>query len=60
VRNFGVRFAEQAWPGDELTYTAVVVARREENGERLVDRELACTRQKGDGHLRGWATVHIP
>jgi acyl dehydratase len=60
LRRFGVRFKEQAWPGDELTYTAVVTSRREEDGERLVDLELTCTRQTGGTHLQGWATVAVP
>jgi acyl dehydratase len=59
LRNFAVRFKEQAWPGDELTYTAVVTDRREEGGERLLDLELACTRQTGGVHLQGRATVAI-
>jgi acyl dehydratase len=60
VRKFGVRFKEQAWPGDELTYAGAVVERREENGERLVDLELTCIRQTGGIHLTGWATVVVP
>jgi acyl dehydratase len=60
IRKFGVRFKEQAWPGDELTYAGAVVERREENGERLVDLELTCTRQTGGIHLSGWATVVVP
>ena len=56
LRRFKVQFREQAWPGDELTYSGAVVAVREEAGERLVDVELACTRQTGGVHLKGWAT----
>jgi acyl dehydratase len=60
IRKLGVRFKEQAWAGDELTYTAVVAGRREENGERLVDLELSCVRQTGGKHLEGWATFACP
>jgi acyl dehydratase len=60
VRTFGVRFKEQAWPGDVLTYAAQVIAQREEGGERLVDLELTCTRQTGGDHLTAWATVAVP
>ncbi|MCU4182981.1 MaoC family dehydratase N-terminal domain-containing protein [Acidiferrimicrobium sp. IK] len=56
LRRFKVQFREQAWPGDVLTYTGKVVATREEAGETLVDVELACTRQTGGTHLKGWAT----
>jgi acyl dehydratase len=59
VRRFAVRFREQAWPGDVLTYTATVAARREQDGERLVDLDLAVTRQTGGVHLRGTATFVV-
>ncbi len=57
VRRFRVRFSEQAWPGDVLTYAGTAGQEREEGGERVVDLELVCTRQTGGVHLRGWATV---
>jgi acyl dehydratase len=60
IRRFRVQFREQAWPGDVLTYTGTITAEREEGGERLVDVELACTRQTGGVHLRGWATFVVP
>lgn len=56
LRRFKVQFREQAWPGDVLTYSGTVVAVREEGGETLIDVELACTRQTGGTHLKGWAT----
>lgn len=60
VRRFKVQFREQAWPGDVLTYSGRIAAVREEGGERLVDVELACTRQTGGTHLLGWATFVAP
>ncbi|MGH9000428.1 MAG: MaoC/PaaZ C-terminal domain-containing protein [Acidimicrobiia bacterium] len=60
VRRLKVQFREQAWPGDVLTYTGVVVDKREQDGQRLVDVELACTRQTGGTHLKGWATFALP
>lgn len=60
VRRFGVRFQEQAWPGDVLSYTGTVVERRVEDGVQLIDVELSCTRQTGAAHLTGWATVVVP
>jgi acyl dehydratase len=60
VRRFRVQWREQAWPGDTLTYTGTVVAVREEGGARHADLELACTRQTGGVHLKGWATVVLP
>ena len=59
VRRFKVQFREQAWPGDVITYEGTVVAKREVEGEHLVDLELSATRQTGGTHLKGWATVHL-
>ncbi|MGV0794844.1 MaoC family dehydratase [Mycolicibacterium sp. XJ1819] len=60
VRRFGVRFREQAWPGDILTYSGRVTDKRVVDGERQADLELTCTRQTGGVHLVGWATVVVP
>lgn len=60
VRRFSVRFREQAWPGDVLTYSGTVVARREEGATREVDLELAVTRQTGQVHILGQATFVVP
>ena len=60
LRRFKVRFREQAWPGDVLTYAGRISDIREVDGERLVDLELSCTRQTGATHLTGSATFVIP
>ena len=60
VRRFSVRFREQAWPRDVITYTGRVANKREVDGERLVDVELTATRQTGGTHLQGWATFVVP
>lgn len=64
IRRFKVRFLEQAWPGDVLSYSASVVAVREEGGARFVDVEARCDRLGGDRlggvHVEGWATFVVP
>ena len=60
VRTFGVRFRAQVWVGDELTCHGTVAARREVNGEQLVDLELECRRQDGSLATSGWATFVVP
>lgn len=60
VRRLKVQWREQAWPGDVLTYTGQVTAKREENGERFVDLEMVVTRQTGGTHLKGSATFVVP
>ena len=59
VRRFGVRFREQVWPGDVLTFTGEVVKRYEVDGERRVDLDLACTRQTGGLAIQGYATFVV-
>ena len=56
----GMQFREQVWPGDTLTCTGTVTKRYEDGGERLVDLELACTRQTGGTAIKGWATFVAP
>lgn len=60
IRRFKVQFREQAWPRDVITYSATITAKREENGQRLIDLELQATRQTGATHLKGWATFVVP
>jgi acyl dehydratase len=60
VRGFKVKFREQAWPGDVLTFHAVVVGRREAAGERLADLEFRIDRDGGPTHLTGLATFVVP
>jgi len=57
MRRYQVRFSKQVWPGDTLTFTAVVTDKREENGERLVDLECKATNQDGVEVLVGSATA---
>jgi acyl dehydratase len=61
IRRYRVRFAEQAWPGDVLTYTGTVTdVQSNPDGSVRADVELAATRQTGGVHLRGWATFELP
>ena len=57
MRKFQVRFSKQVWPGDTVTFTAAVTAKREEGGERLVDLECVATNQDGVEVLTGTATA---
>jgi acyl dehydratase len=60
VRRFKVQWREQAWPGDVLTYSGAITAKREEGGDRFIDVEMVVTRQTGGIHLRGWGTFVVP
>ena len=57
LRRYQVRFSKQVWPGDSLTFSATVTAKREEAGEKLVDLECKATNQDGVEVLVGSATA---
>jgi acyl dehydratase len=59
VRRFKVRFLEIAWPGDTLTYRAVVAAKYVDGDDHFIDLDLAVVRQTGGIHIKGWATYLI-
>jgi len=60
VRRVKVRWKEQVWPGDVLTFSGKVARRYEEGGERRVDLDLVCTKQDGGVAVTGWATFVVP
>lgn len=65
VRNFGVQFREQVWPGDSLVCTGTVVERVEasdgpSSDERAVKLELIVERVGGGTAIKGWATFAVP
>ncbi len=60
LRSFGVRFVSQVWPGDTLTSRGKVAAAREENGEGIVEIEVATVNQKGDPVVTGSASAALP
>jgi acyl dehydratase len=59
LRKFSVRFAKQVWPGETLTFTAVVTGKREDGGEDLVDLELKAANAEGEEKLTGTATARV-
>lgn len=60
VRKTRVRWKEQVWPGDVLTFTGKVARKYDEAGEHKVDLDLTCTRQTGGVAVQGWATYVVP
>jgi acyl dehydratase len=57
VRRFGVRFANQVWPGETLVCDGTVArAYQSDQGELLVEVDLRCTRPDGSLALQGSAT----
>lgn len=59
LTKFGVRFTNQVWPGDTLDSTATVTAIKDENGQKLVELEVATANQDGKEVVRGYAEARI-
>ena len=59
MRRFSVRFAKQVWPGETITFTAVVTGKRAEGGNDLVDLELKAANADGEEKLSGSATALV-
>jgi acyl dehydratase len=59
VRSLSARFVAMAFPGDVITCSGKIAAKREEAGEKLVDVEIAAQNQKGENIQLGKATVAL-
>ena len=57
LTNYKVRFTKQTWPGEILTTSVVVTAKRDEDGRRLVDVDASLANQDGEVKVAGSATV---
>ncbi len=60
VRTLSARFVAMAFPGDVITCSGKIVAKREQAGEKLVELEIAAQNQKGENLQLGKATVALP
>ena len=59
VRQFGVRFTGQVWPGDTLTISGQVESIEEADGERLANLVISAARQTGDVVVKGTAVALV-
>ena len=50
LRSYKVRFTKQTWPDEVLTTKVVVTAKRDEDGQKLID--LECEVTNGDGEVK--------
>jgi acyl dehydratase len=60
LREYGVRFVKQVWPGDSLTAKGVVKQIRVEGAEGLVEIEIETRNQKGEPVVSGSALAVLP
>ena len=60
IRSLRVRFLALVWPGDVLTYEAIVAEFTGSGASRTAELEVRVRRQTGEIHLEGTATVFLP
>ena len=60
LRTFRVRFTKQTWPGETLVSTITVTAKRKQDGDSLVDLEVALANQDGEVKVAGSASAALP
>jgi acyl dehydratase len=60
LTRYQVRFARQTWPDEVLSSKIVVTAKREEDGQNLVDLSVVLSNGDGEDKLVGEATAALP
>jgi acyl dehydratase len=60
VRQYKVRFATRMWPGDSITCKGKVTKKTEENGQKLIEGEIAALNQKGEVAIQGSFRAALP
>jgi acyl dehydratase len=60
VRRYGLRMLKLVWPGDVLTCRGVVIDKREENGEHVVDADVWADNQRGETVAKGRVLAVVP
>lgn len=59
LKNYGVRFTSQVFPGATLTATATITAIREEDGETIADIAISTRDEEGTEVIKGQASAVI-
>src|SRR6201988_949943 len=60
LRKYKVRFATRVWPGDSVTCKGKVTKKAVENGEHLIEGEVAALNQKGEVAIQGSFRAALP
>lgn len=60
VRRYRVRFAIRVWPGDSVTCKGKVTKKVVENGEKIIEGEIAAFNQKGEVAIQGSFRAVLP
>jgi acyl dehydratase len=60
LRKYRVRFATRVWPGDSVTCKGRVTKKAVENGEKIIEGEIAALNQKGEVAIQGSFRAALP
>lgn len=60
LKEYGVRFVKQVWPGDTLTATGTVKSIEADGDLGLVHIDVVTTNQKGEPVVQGSAVAALP
>lgn len=60
VRRYQVRFSKQTWPDEKLSTRIVVVGKRTQGDESLVDLDVRLVNEDGEEKVVGSATAALP
>ena len=60
LRKYKVRFATRVWPGDTITCKGKVTKKYTENGDKVIEGELAALNQKGEVAIQGSFKAALP
>ena len=60
LRKYRVRFAMRVWPGDSVTCKGKVTKKAVENGEKIIEGEIAALNQKGEVAIQGSFRAALP
>jgi acyl dehydratase len=60
LRKYRTRFATRLWPGDSVTCKGRVTKKAEENGEQIIEGEIAAFNQKGEVAIQGSFRAVLP
>jgi len=60
LRRFGLRMLKLVWPGDVLTCRGVIIDKRKEGGEHVIDADVWADNQRGETVAKGRVIAVVP
>jgi acyl dehydratase len=60
LRRYGLRMLKLVWPGDVLTCRGVVIDKRVEDGEHVIDADVWADNQRGETVAKGRVIAVVP